>query len=144
MSDSGIWWLLAGIAVAAELMTGTFYLLMMAAGLIAGAISAHLGLTPIGQILIASAVGGGAVAVWHSQRSKNAVPLPAQANRDVNLDIGDQVRVTEWRVDGTAMVRFRGANWTAVAARPDDMARTGNFRITELQGNRLVITQLEH
>ncbi|MGA8787294.1 MAG: NfeD family protein, partial [Polaromonas sp.] len=32
MSESSIWWLLAGAAVAVELMTGTFYLLMLAVG----------------------------------------------------------------------------------------------------------------
>ena len=30
MSESTIWWLLAGVAVAVELATGTFYLLMVA------------------------------------------------------------------------------------------------------------------
>ena len=38
MADSSIWWLLTGVAVAAELMTGTFYLLMFALGLAAAAI----------------------------------------------------------------------------------------------------------
>ena len=38
------WWVAAGIAVAAELGTGTFYLLMIALGLAAAAVAAHLGL----------------------------------------------------------------------------------------------------
>ena len=33
MAESTIWWLLAGAAVALELVTGTFYLLMLAVGL---------------------------------------------------------------------------------------------------------------
>ena len=33
MEESTIWWLMAGITVAVELMTGTFYLLMIALGL---------------------------------------------------------------------------------------------------------------
>ena len=36
MAMSTIWWLLAGGAVALELFTGTFYLLMVALGLGAG------------------------------------------------------------------------------------------------------------
>jgi hypothetical protein len=32
MADSTVWWLLAGAAVAVELLTGTFYLLMLAIG----------------------------------------------------------------------------------------------------------------
>ena len=51
---STFWWVAAGIAVAAELATGTFYLLMMALGLAAAAIGAHLGLSSlplIGRVL---------------------------------------------------------------------------------------------
>ena len=142
MSESTIWWLLAGAAVALELVTGTFYLLMIAAGFVAGAITAHLGLALIGQMVVAAAVGGGAVAAWHWNRSKNPAPLPVQANRDVNLDIGESVQVAQWNADGTTIVKFRGANWTAVAASPAEPASTGSFRIKEMLGNRLVIEKL--
>ena len=37
------WWLAAGVLVVAELATGTFYLLMLALGLAAGALAAHAG-----------------------------------------------------------------------------------------------------
>src|SRR5215207_1029178 len=99
MSESTIWWLLAGVAVAVELVTGTFYLLMIAVGFIAGAIAAHLGLGLAGQIVAAAVVGGGAVAAWHWHRGKSPAPLPANANRDVNLDIGEPVQVTQWNPD---------------------------------------------
>lgn len=142
MSESTIWWLLAGAAVAAELMTGTFYLLMLTVGLIAGAIAAYLGIGLIGQMVIAAAIGGGAVAVWHWQRSQSPAPLPANANRDVILDIGEQVHVAHWNADGTATVKFRGANWTALAADGTTSADTGVFRIKETLGNRLVLEKL--
>ena len=54
------WWVAAGIAVAAELATGTFYLLMIALGLGAGAVAVHLGLAAPLQLLAAAIVGGGA------------------------------------------------------------------------------------
>lgn len=142
MSDSTIWWLLAGAAVAVELVTGTFYLLMITVGLVAGAIAAHLGLALIGQMVIAAIVGGGAVALWHLQRSKSPAPQPAQSNRDVNLDIGESVQVEQWNADGTATVKFRGASWTAVPANPAEPHGTGHFRIKEMLGNRLVIEKL--
>ncbi|TNF61541.1 MAG: NfeD family protein, partial [Burkholderiales bacterium] len=44
MADSTLWWLMTGAAVVLELLTGTFYLLMLAIGLAAGAVAAHLGL----------------------------------------------------------------------------------------------------
>ncbi|MFZ2293963.1 MAG: NfeD family protein [Polaromonas sp.] len=142
MSESSIWWLLAGAAVAVELMTGTFYLLMLAVGLAAGAMAAHLGLALIGQMVIAAGFGGGAVAAWHWYRSKRPAPLSANANRDVHLDIGEPVHVAKWNVDGTASVKFRGAHWTAVAANPEESRVPGNFRIKEMIGNRLVIEKL--
>ena len=142
MSESTIWWLLAGAAVAVELVTGTFYLLMIAVGLVAGAIAAHLGFAMVGQMVIAAAVGGGAIAAWYWHRSKSPAALPANANRDVNLDIGEAVHVVQWNADGTATVKFRGANWTAVAANPAEPAGPGSFRIKEMRGNRLVIEKL--
>lgn len=142
MSESTIWWLLAGVAVAAELVTGTFYLLMLATGLIAGAVAAYLGLGMVTQLLAAAAIGGGAVFGWHFFRSKSPAPLRASANRDVHIDIGEAVHVDSWNADGTATVKFRGANWTAVSANPADAAETGNFRICEMMGNRLIIEKM--
>ena len=142
MGESTLWWLLAGAAVAVELMTGTFYLLMLAVGLASGALAAHLGLAPVGQMLIAAVVGGGFVAAWHWYRSKRPAPLSANANRDVHLDIGEPIHVARWNVDGTATVKFRGAQWTAVAANPEESSSPGNFKIKEMLGNRLVIERL--
>ena len=71
MSEATIWWLLAGSAVAVELATGTFYLLMLATGLAAGGLAANLGLALVPQMLIAAGIGGGAVAAWHWGRSRS-------------------------------------------------------------------------
>jgi len=139
MGEAGIWWLLAGVAIAMELVTGTFYLLMLAAGLVAGALAATMGVALTGQMLAAAAIGGGAVAVWHWGRSQRPAPMPAHSNQDVHLDIGDMVHVTRWNADGTASVHFRGAHWTAIAANPAEPFNPGNFRIKEMRGNRLVI-----
>ena len=104
----------AGAAVAAELVTGTFYLLMLALGLAAGALAAHVGAPLTAQLIAAALVGGGAVAGWHLAARRAAHrTAPPTANRDVNLDIGERVHVDAWNRDGTARVNYRGANWTA-------------------------------
>lgn len=143
MAESTIWWLLAGAAVAIELATGTFYLLMLCTGMVAAAISAHLGLPVTGQIITAAIVGGGAVALWHWRKSKQPKAAPVNANPDVHIDIGEPVQVERWNADGTASVKYRGANWTAVLATTapgsPDSPGPGQFRIKEMQGNRLVI-----
>ena len=143
MAESTIWWLLAGSAVAIELATGTFYLLMIGIGMVAAAIAAHLGLQLTGQILTAALVAGGAVALWHWQSGKRPQAAPANANPDVHIDIGEAVQVDQWNADGTTSVKYRGANWTAIHATPASSLRTtGQFRIKELLGNRLVIEKL--
>jgi membrane protein implicated in regulation of membrane protease activity len=143
MAESTIWWLLAGSAIAIELATGTFYLLMLSIGLVAAALSAQLGFNLIGQVLAAAFVGGGGVALWRWRNSRKPQAAPAGSNRDVHIDIGEPVHVQHWNPDGTASVMYRGANWTAIPAHPlAESQTTGMFRITELIGNRLVIEKL--
>ncbi|MEJ6023283.1 NfeD family protein [Ramlibacter sp. PS4R-6] len=138
MAQATWWWVAAGIAVAVELGTGTFYLLMIAAGLAAGAIAAHLGLDPTLQVVAAALVGGGAVAAWHAKRRREPPGAQARANPDVNPDIGEVVQVDAWGADGSASVHYRGARWTAVAA-PGTAREPGPHRIREVVGNRLVV-----
>ena len=89
MADSTLWWLAAGALVALELVTGTFYLLMMALGLAAAAVSAHLGLALTGQWVTAALAGGGSVLAWRLLKKSQPAAAPANANQDVNLDIGE-------------------------------------------------------
>ena len=80
-SNASVWWVAAGVAVAAELATGTFYLLMIALGLAAGAIAAHLGLARAGAVRRRGRVGGGATALWHWRRTARAGAAPADGAR---------------------------------------------------------------
>lgn len=142
MAESTIWWLLAGAAVAVELITGTFYLLMLGIGLAAAAVAAHSGVSVTGQIIVAAVFGSIAVLLWHWRSSKGPKAAIANANPDVNIDIGEPVNVTGWNADGTATVKYRGASWTAIAASPAGESGTGLFRIKEMLGNRLVIEKI--
>jgi membrane protein implicated in regulation of membrane protease activity len=144
MAQSSIWWLLAGAAVAVELMTGTFYLLMVAVGLAAGAVGAHLGASSAAQMMVAALVGGGAVLVWRSIKAKAPATAPASANRDVNLDIGGTVQVDRWQADGTGTVTYRGANWqvSRLPGVEGTAATPGAHRIVEVIGSRLVVEKI--
>ncbi|MFZ4651489.1 MAG: NfeD family protein [Rubrivivax sp.] len=135
-SDSTLWWVLAGALVAAELLTGTFYLLMIALGAAAGALAAHAGATGTAQVVAAALVAGGATAAWHFKRASHPQSAPAASNPDVNLDIGQSVTVQAWGADGTASVQYRGATWQvrhAGAGAPTP----GPHRIVAVHGNRL-------
>jgi membrane protein implicated in regulation of membrane protease activity len=107
-----VWWILAGLLVAIELATGTFYLLMLATGAAAAALAAHLGLGQTPQLLAAAAVASAGVVIWHRQRGKRHPTLPASINPDVNLDIGQSVHVDAWSA-GVTQVQYRGAQWQA-------------------------------
>ena len=133
-----VWWLVAGALVAAELATGSFYLLMLAIGTAAGAVAAHLGLSPTLQMLGAAIVGGAAVVAWHRQRGKAPKAAPAASNPDVNLDIGQSVQVDAWSPDGFAQVHYRGAAWQArfIGNAP---AASGRHVIRAVEGNCLML-----
>lgn len=132
------WWIACGALVAVELATGTFYLLMLALGCAAGALAAHMGLAGTGQLLSAAFVGGAAVATWHGMRGKRPPGLPAAANPDVNIDIGQQVEVEHWGLDGHTSVRYRGAEWRARYVGGDTPA-AGRYVIRAIEGSCLLL-----
>ena len=140
MEITTVWWLLAGAAVAVELVTGTFYLLMLAIGLAAAALSGHLGAGLNLQLLVAALVSAATLGGWHYWRGTLPQDAAAGANRDVNLDVGETIRVDAWNADGTASVKYRGANWTVVCASDDRTA--GMHKVREVVGNRLVVEKI--
>jgi membrane protein implicated in regulation of membrane protease activity len=140
LSDALVWWLLAGMAVAAELFIGMFYLLMLAVGLAAGARAAHLGLSPGAQMLCAAVLGSALVLVCYGVRRRRA-GLSSPPDRDLKLDIGERVMVEQWQADGTASVRYRGAQWTAIPA-PGTLPTCGLHRVRDLEGNHLVLEKI--
>ena len=134
-----VWWVLAGLLVAAELATGTFYLLMFALGLAAAALAGHAGLGPVGQLVAAAVVGGGATLAWHlHRRSGDAGAVPVSADRDVNLDVGERVQVQAWAGDRTARVTYRGSVWNA-RLDPKAAPATGLHHVAAVEGNWLVL-----
>jgi membrane protein implicated in regulation of membrane protease activity len=132
------WWIAAGVLVAVELTTGTFFLLMLALGAAVGAVAAHAGLGLSAQVVAAALLGGGAVVAWHLKRSKQPNAEPAERNRDVNLDIGQSVHVGEWQADGTARVHYRGTAWSVRLAQ-GAAATPGPHVIVAVQGSELSV-----
>ncbi|MBN8557095.1 MAG: NfeD family protein [Proteobacteria bacterium] len=138
MAESTLWWIAAGLLVAAELLTGTFYLLMLAIGGVAGALAAHAGLGLSGQLVSGGVTGGVAVLISYLVRRRRPGDPSPRADRSVNLDVGETVQIDHWSADGTAQIRYRGAPWTAVL-RPGGTPRPGPHRVVELVGSRLLV-----
>ena len=139
MGDATMWWVLTGVLVVLELVTGTFYLLMLALGAAAGALVAMAGLGLNTQLVTAAILGGlGAVLLGQWRKRQTTTPQEAQ---DQHLDLGATVQVDAWDAQGTAQVKHRGAAWTAVLA-PGQIAVPGIYRIQTMAGNRLVLEKI--
>jgi membrane protein implicated in regulation of membrane protease activity len=142
MSEPTLWWIAAGLLVAVELATGTFYLLMLSVGMAAAALAAHLGANTTTQLLCVALVGGGAVAAWHRKRQREPAPRPAGQDPAVSLDIGQRVHVSHWHADGTARVHYRGSVWTARLQDPaaaGAVPETGDFLVRAVDGSELLL-----
>ena len=137
------WWLVAGLLVLGELFVGSFYLLMLALGGVAGAVAAHLGAGYPAQLVTAALVGAGTTALWHFSRARAPRSAPVESNRDANLDIGQRVQVEAWDATGSARVQYRGSGWTAQYGGSGTPA-PGLHVIVAVQGNRLIVEAVPH
>lgn len=141
MALSTIWWLIAGGLIAVELLTSTFYLLMLSLGAVASALAAHADAPLSWQMVIGAFVGGLSVMLWHVKKAKAHQPLEASHNQDVHLDLGEVVQVQAWDAEGCAQVKHRGAQWTAQLA-AGQTSSAGAHRITAMTGNRLIVERI--
>jgi len=132
MAAFWIWWALAVILVGIELMTGTFYLLAVGVAFAVGGLAAWLGAALPVQLVIGGVLSvAGALAAhrWRQQR----VPPPSPS-----LDLGQSVRILEWKDDGSARVNYRGTQWDAELAAPG-VARAETMFIVGTRGSTLLI-----
>ena len=136
--DDWTWWLVgAGILIVAELFIGTFYLLMIALGLVAGAIVAWLGAPGPLQILVAAVIGVAATMVLRRTRFARGGRRAAANDPSINLDIGQRISVPQWH-ERRARVMYRGALWDVeLHAGPE--ALPGEHEIVGVEGNRLIV-----
>ncbi len=105
---AGIYWLALAVALlVAELATGTFFCVALAASAAAAAAVACFTqdlLWQVGCAALLAILFCSFLALW-----KKRPPIAAQGNPD----IGRSVRVDRWE-SGRATVRYRGADWDAV------------------------------
>jgi membrane protein implicated in regulation of membrane protease activity len=134
------WWLLALALGILELISGTFYLLVIACGCVAAGMAAALG-GPIWAQCLTAAVISLAGAAWvRRTRTGASSQLPAGQNADVLADIGERVQVDAWDASGIARIQYRGTQWTARIA-DGQTPEPGEFIIREVVGNQLVLSR---
>ena len=132
------WIVVAVILAGVEMLTGTFYLLVMAIASAAAALAAWLGLALPMQVLlwiIVAIFGAYLVWRWHKKHGKNS------SLKENNMEIGQVVVWEANKPDGTWQVRYRGAQWQArpLHASVDPQKR---LVIKEMQGNLLLLDNL--
>lgn len=143
MSEWMVWLGAAGALVVLEMVSGTFYLLMIAVGLTVGGIASLAGLGATLQYLLAAATAVAGIAFLYRRRSGPGARKAAQRNPDINLDIGQTLQVAAWNADGkTARADYRGAGWD-VELEPGSQPTPGTFVIREIRGNRLVVANIQ-
>lgn len=133
-------WVVAGfVLVIAELVTGTFYLLVVGLGAFAGALAAWLGAHVLIQAIASSAValaGAWFVHHWHMVNRKD------DQGRSNLLDRGQPVVLEGWANEsaGIARVKYRGTSWDARYEQANDRPVPGStLYIDAMEGNTLVV-----
>ena len=130
------WWLLAIALGILELLTNTFWMLVLAAGAVAAALSAMVGLGTGAQLAVgAAAVLIGSVVVRRLRPLGPKRP-DADSNPDLNQDIGARLTVDRWGPDRLARVAYRGSTWD-VELMPGEPADATHYIVREVSGSRL-------
>jgi membrane protein implicated in regulation of membrane protease activity len=129
-------WILAAIAlVIIELLTGTFYLLVLGLAAVAGAALAWFGLSFSAQAIVAAIVGVLGVVLVHRYRVSTG-----QTATSINaIDVGQRVTIESWvnETEGLARVHYRGTLWDAKVMGEHGTGTT--FYIRGVEGSTLHI-----
>jgi membrane protein implicated in regulation of membrane protease activity len=128
------WFVLALVLLGLEMVTGTFYLLVVSIAAAVGGIAALGGMSLTWQLtLCALAVVAGTIILRRWKKGQVAVVA------DTSFDVGQPVKVLAWHENGSVRVFYRGAEWDAEPESPD-MPRDGTFYIKAVRGSSLVLT----
>jgi membrane protein implicated in regulation of membrane protease activity len=136
--DSYIGWFVVAFGLlVAELLTGTFYLLVISIALAVAGVAALAG-SPIAlQFVVAAAIGIGG-SVWLRATRFGKRLHERGDDRVQNMDIGQSLRVENWTGARTARASYRGAVWDVELA-PGEQPNSGEFVIREIHANRLIV-----
>jgi membrane protein implicated in regulation of membrane protease activity len=135
MSGYWMWWIAAAALLAAELLTGTFYLLVLGIAVAFGGVAAWFGAEPSLQWLAAGVLAlAGTMSLRRWKRR-----LVAGTPQQPPLDIGQMVQVKTWGPENTARVAYRGSTWDAELATPTTV-KAESMYIAAMRGSILILS----
>ena len=130
-------WAVLGLAlVIVELLTGTFYLLMLGIAAFGAAAAAYLGFEFPAQALVAGAVAGAGSYGVHVYRARNATQQMPE------VDAGQPANFESWIDERArrARVRYRGASWDAQVEGSQALEPGALVYVVSTHGNTLKVT----
>jgi len=134
--DAYLMWAITGIAlIIVEMLTGSFYLLVLGIAALAAAGAAWLGFSFWIQAVVIAAVAVTGVLLVKKFRGRS---VPASQR---SLDIGQSVMLESWisEADGVARVNYRNAQWEARVT-GERVAGGKIFYIHGVDGNTLQVS----
>ena len=130
-----MWWIAGAIVVGVvEVMTGTFYFLVVSGAMTIGAVANYANLSTEWQFGLAGVSGFVGVLWLRSIRLKSA-------SKDglSDPDIGQRVEMDPSSTVATVRVKYRGTTWDAELSGPDvDVGRT--LKISGKRGSVLIVS----
>lgn len=136
MDEDFLWAILGLTLVIVELLTGTFYLLMLAIAAFGAALAAWLGQGIGVQAIVAAVIAGAGCYGVHAYRAKNA------KEQMPSIDAGQPASFENWVDPGArrARVRYRGASWDALVEGEGAVDAGAMLYVVTANGNTLKVT----
>jgi len=125
------------VLVIAELLTGTFYLVMLGVAAFGAAGAAYLGVDFSAQVIVAALVAAIGCYGVHVYRAKN------RTEQMPPIDAGNPARFESWIDAGArlARVRYRGASWEARVEDADALEPGATVYVLATDGNTLKVAK---
>jgi membrane protein implicated in regulation of membrane protease activity len=137
MDHAVVWAVVGLVLVIVELLTGTFYLLVLGIAAFGAALAAWLGLQFSAQSIIAALIGAIGCYGVHLYRARN------RAEQMAPIDAGMPASFESWLDAGArlARVRYRGASWDARVEGGDALEPGATVYVLAADGNTLRVTK---
>jgi membrane protein implicated in regulation of membrane protease activity len=136
--EADLAWMIVGLVlVIVELVTGTFYLLMLGIAAFGAALAAWLGFDFPVQATVATVVAAAGSYGVHAYRARNRARQMAQ------VDAGMPASFEAW-VDASARlarVRYRGASWDARVTGAEPLEPGATVYVIASDGNTLNVSK---
>ena len=137
MDHAIVWAVIGLVLVIVEVMTGTFYLLMLGVAAFGAALAAWLGLGFSAQSIVAAVVSAVGCYGVHLYRAKNS------AQQMAPIDAGMPASFESWLDAGArlARVRYRGASWDARVEGLEAIEPGATLYVLAADGNTLRVAK---